>query len=105
VSKEESKEGGRPIGGEHSGIRILNTQPEEGKLKQRIMKEINADWHDKLFRNADYEKGELVTQEQILNELFDEAKAEWADIPNVTYEFEREAGKDRWFKKWIGGEK
>lgn len=49
----------------------------EGKLYSKIKDEIQADWSDKLFRNADYEKGELVSQEQTLKEILEEAKVEF----------------------------
>jgi len=94
------------------------TEERQGELKQRILNEINADWNDKLFCGADYEKGELVTQEQILKKVLDEAKTEYPTAKEIIAPDDENDGKgwkqvavfmeqktlerQRWFNKWFG---
>jgi len=52
------------------------------KLEEQI-RELFEDLNDQVFRDADYEKGELVTKGQLLHEIVESAKKEfpkWLDV-------------------------
>ena len=44
------------------------------KLLLDLILELSLDWNDKVFRNADYKKGEIITYKQLLTELIDKTK-------------------------------
>ena len=46
------------------------------KLEEQI-RELFEDLNDQVFRDADYEKGELVTKGQLLHEIVESAKKEF----------------------------
>lgn len=89
----------------------------KGKLYTEITSgRINVDWTDTLFKNADYDKGELVTQKQILLEILNEAITEFPTLDKVR-KFKENAGRyfynydesflfakivDAWLKKYFG---